>query len=126
MSDGVRLDKWLHVARVFKTRTKATHACDLGRVQINGNVSKPHKSVAIGDRVEVELPDWRRVLVVKQLAERPVAKAVAAELFEDLSGPRPVLDPIDRLMRRPVAVRDAGAGRPTKREGRETRRLRDT
>lgn len=125
MSDGVRLDKWLHVARVFKTRTKATHACELGRVTINGNVSKPHKVLAVGDRVEVALGEWRRLLVVRQLAERPVAKAVAAELFEDLSPPRPVLDPLERLMRRPVAVRESGAGRPTKKEGRQTRRLRD-
>ena len=43
---GVRLDKWLQVARMFKTRTKATHACELGRVCINGSPAKAHRNLA--------------------------------------------------------------------------------
>ena len=116
---SVRLDKWLHVARAFKTRTQATHACELGRVTVNGQPAKPHRHLAIGDRVEVALGDWTRILVVKELRDRPVAKAEAAQLYEDLSPPRPVLDPLERLMRRPPAPREKGAGRPTKKERRE-------
>lgn len=121
---GVRLDKWLQVARVFKTRTKATHACELGRVRVNGVASKPHRSLVVGDRVEVALDGWDRVLVVKELRDLPLPKAEAARLFDDQSPPRPVLDPIQRLMRRPPAVRDKGAGRPTKKERRQTSRWR--
>ena len=47
----VRLDKWLQVARVFKTRSQATKACNLSRVRVNGQVVKPHRSVTVGDRV---------------------------------------------------------------------------
>jgi ribosome-associated heat shock protein Hsp15 len=114
----VRLDKWLHVARVFKTRSQATHACALGRVRVNGQPAKPHRHLALEDRVEVERSDWTRVLVVKGLAERPLPKEQAAALFEDLSPPRPVLDPLERLLRRPPVRRDPGAGRPTKKERR--------
>lgn len=116
---SARLDKWLHVARVFKTRTQATKACDLSRVRVNGVAVKPHRQLAVGDRVEVELGDWTRVLVVRELAERPLPKAEVPRLFEDLSPPRPPRDAIEHLRRRPLAVREPGAGRPTKRERRE-------
>ncbi|HEY8020531.1 MAG TPA: S4 domain-containing protein [Thermoanaerobaculia bacterium] len=116
---SVRLDKWLHVARAFKTRSQATHACDLGRVTVNGQAVKPHRHLAVGDRVEVAVGDWTRVLVVKELRDRTVPKTMAAEMFEDLSPPRPVLDPLARLIRRPPAPREQGAGRPTKKERRE-------
>jgi ribosome-associated heat shock protein Hsp15 len=116
---SVRLDKWLHVARAFKTRTQATHACELGRVTLNGQPAKPHRHLAVGDRVEVSLGDWTRILVVKELRDRPVAKAAATQLYEDLSPPRPVLDPLERLLRRPPAPREKGAGRPTKKDRRE-------
>ncbi len=115
----VRIDKWLHVARVFKTRSLATRACQLSRVRVNGVAVKPHRALAVGDRVEAEvLPDWTRVLVVRELADRTLPKAEVPRLFEDLSPPRPTADPMQRLLRRPLVARDAGAGRPTKRDRR--------
>ena len=116
---SVRLDKWLQVARMYKTRTQATHACDLGRVQVNGQPTKPHRQLNPGDRIELRQGDWERVLIVKELRDRPVPKAEAPGLYEDLSPPRPAADPLKRLMNRPPAPRDAGAGRPTKKERRE-------
>jgi ribosome-associated heat shock protein Hsp15 len=115
----VRIDKWLHVARVFKTRSLATRACQLSRVRVNGVAVKPHRALAVGDRVEAEvLPDWTRVLVVRELADKTLAKAEVPRLFEDLSPPKPTADPLQRLLRRPLVAREAGAGRPTKRDRR--------
>lgn len=122
---SVRLDKWLQVARMFKTRTQATHACDLGRVRVNGQTAKPHRQLAIGDRVELSQGDWDRVLVVQDLKDKPVPKAEAPKLYEDQSPPRPAPDPLARLMRRPLVTREAGAGRPTKKERREMERFLD-
>jgi ribosome-associated heat shock protein Hsp15 len=119
---SVRLDKWLQVARMYKTRTQATHACDLGRVKVNGQQAKPHRQLAPGDRVELLQGDWERVLIVKELRDKPVPKAEAAVLYEDQSPPRPAADPLARLMRRPPVLRDAGAGRPTKKERRDIER----
>lgn len=115
----VRLDKWLHVARVYKTRTQATHAVDLNRVRVNGQDAKPHRNLVIGDRIDVEIGDWNRVLIVKGLRDKPVSKEEARTLFEDLSPPRPEADPLQRLLRRPPIVRERGAGRPTKKERRD-------
>lgn len=117
---SVRLDKWLQVARVFKTRTQATKACELSRVRVNGIAVKPHRLLQLGDRVEIEVvPDWTRTLVVRELAERPLPKAEAPRVYEDLSPPRPPRDALERLIRRPLVTREAGAGRPTKKERRE-------
>src|SRR5688572_5379993 len=115
---SVRLDKWLQVARVFKTRTQATHACTLGRVQLNGERAKPHRHLHLDDKVEVDVGDWHRVLIVRELKDRPVAKADAAKLYEDLTGPRPKLDAIDRAMKGPPMKREKGLGRPTKQDRR--------
>ncbi len=121
---NVRLDKWLQVARMFKTRTQATHACELGRVQVNGQNAKAHRHLSLGDRVELSQGDWQRILIVRELVDRPVPKAEASGLFEDLSPPRPELevDPIRRLQRRPPSLREAGTGRPTKRDRRDIER----
>lgn len=123
--EGVRLDKWLQVSRMFKTRTQATHACELGRVRVNGMPAKAHRNLVVGDRVEVTQGDWERVLIVKELRDKPVAKAEAPLLYEDQSPPRPAPDPLARLMRRPPSLREAGAGRPTKKDRREIERWED-
>src|SRR5947208_13921640 len=115
---SVRLDKWLHVACVFKTRTQATHAVDLNRVRVNGQAAKPHRNLIPGDRIEVVQGDWTRVLVVKELRDKPVSKEEARTLYEDLSPPRPASHPLKRLLMRPPALREGGAGRPTKQERR--------
>ncbi len=122
---SVRLDKWLQVARVFKTRTQATRACGLSRVRVNSMTAKAHRSLALEDRIEVEFGEWTRVLVVKELRDKPLPKAEAARLFEDQSPPRPQLDEFERLLRRAPVKRDKGHGRPSKKERRVLDRLRD-
>lgn len=120
MSDGVRIDKWLHVARVYKTRSLATKACQLSRVRVNGVTVKPHRELRVGDRVEAEVTrDWTRVLEVRELADKTLPKAEVPRIFEDLSPPRPTTDPYSRALRRPPVARERGAGRPTKKQRRE-------
>ena len=124
MATTVRLDKWLQVARVFKTRSQATKACVLNRVRVNGQSAKAHRNLALEDQVEIEIGDWTRILVVKELRDKTLPKAEAARVFEDLSPPRPTLDPLERLMRRAPVARDPGTGRPSKKERRQLERLR--
>lgn len=120
MNEGVRIDKWLHVARVYKTRSLATKACQLSRVRVNGVAVKPHRELKLGDRVEAEVGrDWARVLVVRELADKTLPKAEVPRLYEDLSPPRPAPDSYSRALRRPPVARERGAGRPTKKQRRE-------
>ena len=50
---SVRIDKWLWAARFFKSRALAARACDLGRIQSNGQPAKPAREVHIGDMLRV-------------------------------------------------------------------------
>jgi len=126
VSRTVRLDKWLYVARVYKTRSLAKRACDLGRVRVGGQPAKSHRNLGVGDTVEARVGDWQRVLVVQEVRDKPLPKAEVPRLFEDQSPPRPQLSELERLLRRAPSVRDRGLGRPSKKERRELDRLRDT
>ena len=118
--DSLRVDKWLWAARVFKTRSLAGTACDGGKVDINDEVAKPARRVRIGDLIAVTLPRGRRrILKVAGVDDRRGSAAVAKALFEDLTPPEP-----PRPLQAPPPRREAGAGRPTKRERRDIERLR--
>ncbi len=119
-SDSIRVDKWLWAARVFKTRSLASTACDGGKVDINAEAAKPARRVRAGDRIEVSLPRGRRrILKVVGVGERRGSAEAARKLFEDLTPPEP-----PRSRQAPPPFREPGAGRPTKRERREIDRLR--
>jgi ribosome-associated heat shock protein Hsp15 len=122
----MRLDVWLDVACLFKTRSEAQKACKGGKVDINGQSAKPHREIRLGDELEIRRPFGRRQrVVIRGLADRHLEKARARELYEDLTPP-PTAEEIEarrisRLMR-PFG-RPAGAGAPDKRERRALRRL---
>jgi ribosome-associated heat shock protein Hsp15 len=118
---AVRVDKWLWAVRVFKTRTKASSACDDGLVSINDIAAKPAARVVVGDIVTARRGDRTIVYVVNEIIEKRVSAARAAECFEDRSPP-PV--PRDSPTEAVFARRDRGSGRPTKRDRREIERLR--
>ncbi len=118
----VRLDKWLQVARVFKTRSQATRACGLGRVRVGGAVAKAHRKVSVDDRIEVRRKGRTRVLRVKEIQSRPVPKAQARTLYEDLSVER-LRNPADPFGGMPPPARTF-KGRPTKRDRRRIDRWR--
>ena len=119
---SVRLDKWLQVARVFKTRSRATRACALGRVRVNGVVAKAHRPLNVGDEIVVKVGTWPRIVQVRVLRDKPVRKAEAADLYEDLTPPRP--EPVKPETGHGAVYREPGAGRPTKRERRDLDRWR--
>jgi ribosome-associated heat shock protein Hsp15 len=86
--DGVRLDIWLDVACVFRTRSEAQKACRSGKVEANGQTAKPNRQLRIGDELEISRPSGRKQrLKVLAVADRHVAKAEARRLYEDLTPP---------------------------------------
>jgi ribosome-associated heat shock protein Hsp15 len=86
--DGVRLDIWLDVACVFRTRSEAQKACRSGKVDANGQTAKPNRQLRVGDELEISRPFGRKQrLKVLAVADRHVAKAEARRLYEDLTPP---------------------------------------
>src|SRR5499425_443586 len=115
----MRLDKWLWVARFFKSRTLATGACDGGKVDLNEQAAKPARTVRPGDLLHITLPRAKKIVKVAALSERRGPGAEAARLYEDLSPPPPPRE----LRIPPAVIRPRGLGRPTKRERRLIDRL---
>ena len=122
----VRLDVWLDVACLFKTRSQAQTACTRGRVTVNGHRGKPHRALKPGDEIRIHMPGgWRRIVRVLELEDDHVPKARARELYDDLT-PVPSAEEIElRRMQRLAAPprRARGAGAPKKKERRQLRRL---
>ncbi|MGW9631262.1 RNA-binding S4 domain-containing protein [Agromyces sp. NPDC055520] len=115
----VRVDAWLWAVRQFKTRSAATSACRAGHVRVNGERAKAAQPVRPGDEVRVRIDGFDRMLVVRQTLVKRVSAAIAATAVDDRTPPPPPRETVAV-----VAMRDRGAGRPTKRERRDLERLR--
>jgi len=111
---SVRVDSWIWAVRVLKTRSAATTSSKAGHVTVNDERAKAAQSVRIGDEVRVRTGEGERILVVRRLIVKRVSAAVAAECYDDLTPPPPPKE--ERVL---TAVRDRGAGRPTKKDRRE-------
>lgn len=120
--DAVRLDVWLDVACLFKTRSQATTACRAGKVEVNGQPGKPHRLVRAGDELRISRVGQKQLVVVTGLAEQHVAKSEARKLYEDRTPPpSPEEIELKRLLRQ-AGIRPPTKA-PDKRERRQLRRL---
>ena len=118
--DRQRIDKWLWHARVVRTRSAAAALVGGGLVRLNKErIVQPSRPVRPGDVITVALDRNVRILKVTGYAERRGSADIARGLFEDLTPP-----PAPRSAVPASGLREEGSGRPTKRERRDTDRLR--
>lgn len=117
--EPLRIDRWLWAARFFRSRTLATEACDGGKVTVNSQRATPHKLVRPGDLIELTATHGSRHIRVLGTSERRGPAPVARHLYDDLTPPAP-----PREQTEPAALREPGAGRPTKRQRRQLDRWR--
>ncbi len=121
----VRLDVWLDVACLFRTRSEAQRACRGGKVTVNGASGKPNRVVRADDRIDITRPLGRtQRIIVRTTRSQHVARADARLMYEDIT-PRPTAEEVERrrlerLFRASVSPPRA----PDKRERRALRRLR--
>ncbi|MGV8998018.1 MAG: RNA-binding S4 domain-containing protein [Parvibaculaceae bacterium] len=111
-----RIDRWLWFARMLKSRTLAASLVEAGKVRLNSaRIDKPSRLVKAGDVLTFPLGNEIRVLKILDTGTRRGPAPEAQALYEDLApvGAKP---PSDRL---PDAEREAGSGRPTKKERRD-------
>jgi ribosome-associated heat shock protein Hsp15 len=123
VNDSVRLDIWLDVACLFKTRSEAKRACEGGKVDVNGEHAKPHRAVREGDRIRLSRPFGRHQdVIVRIVLDQHVKKAEARVLFDDVT-PKPTAEEIEmRRMERVYRAASQAAGTPDRRRRREIRR----
>jgi ribosome-associated heat shock protein Hsp15 len=121
---GVRMDKWLWAARFFKTRSLAARACELGRIESNGQGAKAAREVRVGDLLQVKNDSGDFQVEVLVLSEMRGPAAVAQMLYREAEASRESrrkLAEERNTMPHPEALRE---GKPSKRDRREIDRFR--
>ena len=120
---SIRLDKWLKIARIFKTRSQAGHACDENHVKVNGEVAKAAKPIKLGDKLTVKGKNRYREIEVAGISFKSISAKDARELYREEKQeklPEESLELI-RLMKQSVIKYP---GRPTKKERRNLMKIR--
>lgn len=116
-SNAQRLDKWLKIALLFKTRSQATAACEERKVKVNGAVAKPARAIKAGDVLTIRRPNGRYIDVkVLALSERNLSREQARLLYhidepEMAEETRELMVLFNQAMK---AARPKYKGRPTK------------
>jgi ribosome-associated heat shock protein Hsp15 len=124
----MRLDVWLDIACLFKTRSEAQKAIKGGKVDVNRQSGKPQKELKLGDEIDITRPLGRRQrVIVRGFAEQHIPKAEARKLYEDIT-PAPSPEEAEMLRLAKLArphVRAAQAGAPGRDERRQLRRMKE-
>lgn len=120
----MRVDKWLWVVRVFKTRSMSTDACKGGKVKVDGSNAKASREIKVGDIIEVQQSTIKKKLKILKLHTSRVGAKFVADLMEDLT-PAAEYERLDMMRKLNHEKRDRGEGRPTKRDRREIDKLKD-
>jgi ribosome-associated heat shock protein Hsp15 len=124
----MRLDVWLDVACLCKTRSEAKRACEGGKVDVNGHAAKPNREIKPGDEIKITQRFGRRQkVIVRGTTEQHIPKAEARLLYEDVT-PKPSAEELElRRLARMAApfTRPASAGAPDRRERRALRRMKE-
>jgi ribosome-associated heat shock protein Hsp15 len=115
---SVRIDKWLWAARFFKTRSLAARACELGRVQSNGQPAKPAREVRVGDMVRVTNDGGEFHVEVLLLSEVRGPASVAQTLYRETDASHELRMKVAAERKAMKQFEELPAGRPSKRDRR--------
>jgi ribosome-associated heat shock protein Hsp15 len=126
VNDRIRLDVWLDVSCLFKTRSEAKRACEGGKITVNGDHAKPNRFIREGDRVRISRGAGRfQDVIVRIILEQHVKKAEARALYDDVT-PKPTPEQVEmRRAERAYRAAATAAGTPDRRKRRELRRMKE-
>lgn len=120
---NVRIDKWLWMVRIFKTRSMATDACHASKVKVNGHTIKPSKMVKRDECYQIRIGILQKTVKVIDSPKQRVGAPLVNQYFEDLT-PSEEYENL-KILRTKFEHRDFGSGRPTKRDRRQIEFLKD-
>jgi ribosome-associated heat shock protein Hsp15 len=121
---SVRMDKWLWAARFFKTRALAARACELGRIQANGQNAKPAREVRVGDLLQVKNDGGEFQVDVLLLSEVRGPASVAQTLYRETDASRELRMKLIEERKAMNQFEALPEKKPSKRDRRELNRLR--
>jgi ribosome-associated heat shock protein Hsp15 len=116
---SVRIDKWLWAARFFKTRSLAGRACELGRIQSNGQPAKAAREVRIGDMLRVMNEGGDFQVEVLLLSDVRGPAAIAQTLYREMEASRELRLKVAAERKAMRQFEELPAGRPSKRDRRK-------
>jgi ribosome-associated heat shock protein Hsp15 len=120
MDNKVRLDQYLWAIRIFKTRGLAKDAIDEGKVRFAGELTKPSKSVHVGETYNIRSSEKRQSIQVKGVISKRVAYSLAIENYYDVSTPEELEFAKNRMTSSfYTGKRLSNVGRPTKKNARD-------
>jgi ribosome-associated heat shock protein Hsp15 len=122
----MRIDKWLWAARFFKTRTLASKACDLGRIQANQQLARPAREVRVGDMLSIKNEGGDFAVEVVALSEVRGPAAIAQTLYRETDQSREARARFAEERKAGLHFTPAPAGRPSKRDRRLIHRFRSS
>ena len=120
----VRIDKWLWAARFFKSRSLAARACELGRIEAQGQPAKPSREVRIGDLLQVKNESGEFQVEVLLLSETRGPAVVAQTLFRESEASRESRLKLAEERKAMPHYEASREGKPSKRDRRKLDRLR--
>jgi ribosome-associated heat shock protein Hsp15 len=120
----MRIDKWLWAARFFKTRALASKACELGRIESNGQRAKAAREVRVGDMLRVKNEGGDFHVEVLLLSEVRGPAAVAQTLYRETSESRELRLKAAEERKEMLRIGGVTEGKPSKRDRQELKRLR--
>jgi ribosome-associated heat shock protein Hsp15 len=115
---SVRIDKWLWAARFFKARALAAKACDLGRIQSNGQPAKPAREVRIGNMLRITNDGGDFEVEVLLLSDARGPASVAQTLYRETEASRELRQKVAAERKAMREFEELPAGRPSKRDRR--------
>lgn len=116
---SVRMDKWLWAARFFKTRALAARACELGRIQSNGQPAKAAREVRVGDMLRVTSDGGVYEVEVLVLSEIRGPASVAQTLYRERETSRELRLKVAAERKAMKQFEELPPGRPSKRDRRK-------
>ena len=122
---SVRMDKWLWAARFFKTRALAAQACELGRIQSNGQPAKAAREVRIGDMLRVTNDGGDFQVEVLLLSEMRGPASVAQTLYRETEASRELRLKLAAERKAMKQFEESPTSRPSKRDRRRIIQFRD-
>lgn len=122
-ADSVRLDVWLDVSCLFKTRSEAQRACNGGKVDLNGDGARPNRQVRVGDKLEITRPFGKRQIIeIRAVTDDHLPKAQARQMYVDLTPPpSPEEVAMRRMARVNQAIDAASSDKRTRRDARKAK-----
>ena len=120
---GVRMDKWLWAARFFKTRSLAAKACEVGRIESNGQGAKAAREVRVGDRLQVKNDGGDFQVEVLALTEMRGPAALAQALYQETEASRELRLKLAEERKAMPHFESLREGKPSKRQRREIERF---